>query len=75
MSLCFVTRVAGFVGSNVAVRLLSEGFNVIGVDCFSNYYSITQKKNNLKQLLKSKSFTFFEFNLVKQVQFYTKRKL
>ena len=65
MSLCFVTGVAGFIGSSVAERLLSEGLSVIGIDSFTNYYSIAQKKNNLRNLLKNKSFTFYELDLIK----------
>lgn len=65
MSLCLITGVAGFIGSSVAERLLSEGFNVIGIDSFTNYYSISQKRHNLSQLLKNESFSFFELDLVK----------
>ncbi|PKP35437.1 MAG: UDP-glucose 4-epimerase [Bacteroidetes bacterium HGW-Bacteroidetes-17] len=65
MSLCFVTGVAGFIGSSVAERLLSEGFSVIGIDSFTNYYSIAQKKSNLNQLQKNKEFSFYELDLVK----------
>lgn len=63
--LCFVTGVAGFVGSSVAERLLAEEFSVIGVDSFTDYYSIAQKKRNLSQLLKNKAFAFYELDLVK----------
>jgi len=65
MSLCFVTGVAGFIGSSIAERLLSDGYSVIGIDSFTNYYSIAQKKINLNQLQKNKEFSFYELDLVK----------
>lgn len=63
MSKCFVTGVAGFIGSSVAERLINDGHSVIGVDCFTDYYSIEQKKANIKNLLKSNSFHFLDADL------------
>ena len=34
-----VTGVAGFIGSNLAEKLLNEKYQVIGIDCFTDYYS------------------------------------
>ncbi len=65
MSLCFVTGAAGFIGSSIVERLLSLGFRVIGIDAFTNYYSISQKKMNLRILLKNNAFRFYELDLVK----------
>ena len=55
-----VTGVAGFVGSSLAERLIREGHEVIGVDCFTDYYARSIKEENLKGLLKEEQFTFFE---------------
>ena len=55
-----VTGVAGFVGSSLAERLIREGHEVLGVDCFTDYYARSIKEENLKGLLKEEQFTFFE---------------
>jgi len=31
-----VTGTAGFIGSHLAERLLKDGFEVIGIDCFTD---------------------------------------
>ena len=33
-----ITGAAGFIGSHLADSLLEDGFEVIGVDNFNNYY-------------------------------------
>lgn len=45
-----VTGVAGFIGSHTAERLCDAGHNVIGVDNFSDYYSLELKQLNAKSL-------------------------
>ncbi|MEM5807833.1 MAG: GDP-mannose 4,6-dehydratase [Candidatus Aenigmatarchaeota archaeon] len=53
-----ITGVAGFIGSHLADRLLSEGFEIIGVD---NLYSGTVY--NLLKAKKSKKFSFFKLDI------------
>ncbi len=57
-----VTGVAGFVGSALARRLLASGSEVVGVDCFLDYYPRALKNQNL-ETLKSDRFSFVEQNL------------
>ncbi|GFZ78331.1 putative UDP-glucose epimerase YtcB [Aquaticitalea lipolytica] len=45
-----VTGAVGFIGSHTAERLHSLGHEVIGVDNFSDYYSLTLKNLNAKAL-------------------------
>jgi UDP-glucose 4-epimerase len=59
-----VTGVAGFIGSHLAERLLEEKIRVIGIDCFTNYYSKELKKRNLEACLKNENFTFVEEDLM-----------
>lgn len=63
--LCLITGVAGFIGSNIANELLKRGFQVFGVDCFTDYYARSLKENNLKNLLLNKDFRFLEGDILR----------
>jgi nucleoside-diphosphate-sugar epimerase len=56
----FVTGVAGFIGSTLAERLLADGADVVGIDCFSDYYPRSMKERNLSGALKHARFRFVE---------------
>ena len=58
----FVTGVAGFIGSNLAKRLLKEfdGIKVVGIDNMNDYYYVSIKEWRLKELQSNTSFTFFK---------------
>jgi nucleoside-diphosphate-sugar epimerase len=55
-----VTGVAGFVGSHLAEKLLSEKYDVLGVDKFLDNYPRRLKEKNLGALLKNPKFKFLE---------------
>jgi nucleoside-diphosphate-sugar epimerase len=55
---CLVTGAAGFIASHLCRRLLEEGFFVIGVDSFSDFYPKWIKEKNIENLLNKKNFDF-----------------
>lgn len=50
MKTALVTGSAGFIGAQVAERWLSEGWRVVGVDCFSEYYDPDLKRDRARRL-------------------------
>lgn len=59
-----VTGAAGFIGSHLAERLVAEGYQVVGVDCFTDYYSRAIKEANLINLRQSPQFRFVEGDIL-----------
>ena len=45
-----VTGAAGFVGSHLAEALLAGGHEIVGVDCFTDYYDPAEKEANAAAL-------------------------
>ncbi|MHB1242927.1 MAG: NAD-dependent epimerase/dehydratase family protein, partial [Gaiellaceae bacterium] len=41
-----VTGAAGFIGSHLAEALLAGGHEVLGVDCYTDYYERARKERN-----------------------------
>lgn len=56
----FITGVAGFIGSNLAKRLLNDvsEIKIIGIDNMNNYYDVHLKEERLKALSLNTSFVF-----------------
>jgi nucleoside-diphosphate-sugar epimerase len=61
---CLVTGAAGFIGSNLAERLLADGHDVCGIDAFIDYYPRQIKERNLEGPRSWDRFTFVEGNLL-----------
>lgn len=59
-----VTGCAGFIGSNLAERLLNDGYSVIGIDNLNSYYPISLKKENIKTLNQDSNFTFVNASIL-----------
>jgi nucleoside-diphosphate-sugar epimerase len=59
-----ITGCAGFIGSHLAEALLAAGSSVVGIDCFTDYYSRRLKEDNLARLARDKRFSFLKLDLV-----------
>ena len=61
----FITGVAGFIGSNLAKRILKENKNitVVGLDNMNDYYDVKLKEARLNELKNFKNFIFIKGNL------------
>jgi UDP-glucose 4-epimerase len=60
---CLVTGAAGFIGSHLAERLVELGHEVVGVDCFLDYYPRAVKERNLRALRQHARFRADERDL------------
>lgn len=65
-----VTGCAGFIGSHLCEKLLSAGYEVIGVDNFDLFYDKEIKKGNLSGFINHPNFTFYEFNLINKFDYH-----
>jgi UDP-glucose 4-epimerase len=60
-----VTGCAGFIGSHVVDALLKNGHEVIGIDCFTDYYPRAIKERNIERALLDSHFTLLEQDIVR----------
>jgi UDP-glucose 4-epimerase len=59
-----VTGCAGFIGSHLVDKLLEQGYDVIGIDCFTDYYPREIKEANISNALKNKNFKLLEEDIL-----------
>jgi nucleoside-diphosphate-sugar epimerase len=58
-----VTGAAGFIGSHLVEALVTLGGDVVGVDCFTDYYSLERKWDNIREAERVGSFELRNANL------------
>lgn len=65
MNTIFITGASGFIGSNLAKRILTTEPNtqVVGLDNMNNYYDVHIKEARLAELQKFENYTFIKGNL------------
>jgi len=64
-----VTGCAGFIGSHLVDRLLEQGYEVICIDCFTDYYPREIKEANTSNASNRKNFEFLEENILEMDKF------
>ena len=58
-----VTGTAGFIGSTLSTTLTDRGTEVVGIDCFTDYYGRDIKEHNIAALRARPNFRFVEDSL------------
>jgi UDP-glucose 4-epimerase len=58
-----VTGAAGFIGSHLCEALVARGMEVVGVDCFTDYYDPAIKRANVAALVQGPRFRLVELDL------------
>ena len=51
-----VTGAAGFIGSHLCKRLISDGAHIVAIDAFTDFYPRRLKENNVQSLLNNPHF-------------------
>ncbi len=55
-----ITGGAGFIGSNLAKKLIDRGDKVVMIDNFNDYYDVQLKKDRIKKYLKGYDFKLYK---------------
>ena len=58
-----VTGTAGFIGSHVAMQLLSDGHEIIGLDNLNDYYDVELKRARLARFQQQRGYTHITADL------------
>jgi UDP-glucuronate 4-epimerase len=58
-----ITGAAGFIGSHLTDRLLSDGWAVVGIDSFDTFYDPQIKRRNIKASLQHPDFSLVEADI------------
>ncbi|MDD5434247.1 MAG: GDP-mannose 4,6-dehydratase, partial [Nitrospira sp.] len=60
METALITGGAGFIGSHLSERLLTDGWRVICLDNFDTFYNPQIKRHNISKALADRSFSIIE---------------
>nr|WP_317852874.1 NAD-dependent epimerase [Mammaliicoccus sp. Marseille-Q6498] len=57
-----ITGTAGFIGSHLSKKLISQNHEVVGIDNINDYYDVTIKEDRLKSI-GTENFNFYKIDL------------
>ena len=63
MKTYFITGGAGFIGSSLSEKLLSEGNKVVTIDNFCDFYDPKIKEENIKELQKNNNYKLYRADI------------
>ena len=58
-----ITGGAGFIGSNLADKLLADGNEIVVVDNFNDYYDVSVKETNVAQALQNQNYRLYRVDI------------
>ena len=58
-----ITGAAGFIGSHLCERLLTDGSMVVGLDNFDDFYDPRIKRRNIESCIRNKNFKLIEADI------------
>ena len=58
-----VTGAAGFIGSNLVRGLLADGYTVVGIDSFDDFYDPRLKHHNMSDFVDNTNFTLHKIDI------------
>ena len=58
-----ITGAAGFIGNELAIRLLARGDKVVGIDNLNDYYEVSLKEARLARVIGSPGFEFRQLDI------------
>ena len=61
-----ITGAAGFIGFNLAKRLMDRGIHVFGIDNMNTYYDVRLKEDRLQRLQSYENFSFLQMDIADQ---------
>ena len=68
MKRILITGCAGFIGSHLTEKLLSQGLTIVGIDNFDPFYDRSMKERNMLGFINHPNFTFTEADLADKQQ-------
>ena len=66
-----ITGAAGFIGSNLSLRLIERGDTVTGIDNLNDYYDVSLKEARLARLMPREQFEFIKADISDQREMQT----